>query len=159
MGVITCVECGTGVNDAVARCPQCGADPRTGFTAEERAETERRRPLEPVEQARQARDRGQRFLEIVLRFDDHEVIAMRTGRRDRSAESSAAGRAEQLSAIEAEGWELVASDYVASDLRYEREPLAVVEGGPVEATALVGIYLFRAALEEDIDAVEAGPEG
>lgn len=158
MGVITCVECGAGVNDAIARCPECGADPRTGFSDEDHAQAEQRRPLEPVEQARQARDRGQRCLEVALPFADDEVQALRTGRRDRSAESSSACRAEQLCAIEAEGWELVASDYVASGLRHRREPLALVEGGPVEATALVGIYLFRAANEPDTDSVGAGSE-
>lgn len=158
MGVITCAECGAGVNDAVARCPECGADPRTGFSDEERAAAEERRPLDAVEQARLARDRGQRFLELALRFADDEVKAMRSGQRDRSAASSAASRAESLSAVEAEGWELVAADYVTSGLRYEREPLALLEGGPVEATALVGVYLFRAVREEESDSVGVGPE-
>lgn len=89
MGVIICVECGVEVNDAVARCPACGADPRTGFTDQERVEAAESRPVDPVEQARRARGRGQRFLEVAVRFDDDEVAAMRTGRRRRATESAA----------------------------------------------------------------------
>jgi len=144
MGVITRVECGSEVNDGVARCPECGADPRRGSTDEERAAAARRGPVEPVEQARLARERGQQFLEIALPFADDELLAMRTGRRHEAAEASAGSRAEQLSAIEAEGWQLVASDYVTGGMSYQRDPLSFVEAGGLDTTSVVGIYLFRA---------------
>jgi hypothetical protein len=145
MGVMACVECGGEVNEAVARCPECGADPRLGLTEEERAAAECRRPLDPVEQARGARARGQRFLEIALPFAEDEVTAMRAGRRERSAEAAAGSRAAQLSAVEAEGWQLIASDYVSGGMIYRRDPVAFIEAGSVDPVSITGIYLFRAA--------------
>ena len=147
VGVIVCVECGIEVNDAVARCPGCGADPRTGFTDEERAGAAESRTVDPVEQARRARERGQRLLEIALRFDDGEVAAMRTGRRRRAAESATESRAAQLGAIEAEGWRLVSASYATGAMEYRRDPMAFLDGGPIDVTSLVGIYLFRAVDE------------
>jgi len=144
MAVVTCVECGGEVNEAAARCPACGADPRLGLTAEERALAESRRPLDPVEQARAARERGQRFLEIVLPFADSEVTAMRVGERERSAEAAAGSRAAQLSAVEAEGWQLIASDYITGGMIYQRDPVAFIEAGSVDPISVTGIYLFRA---------------
>jgi hypothetical protein len=151
MAVIACVECGAEVNEAVARCPECGADPRTGVSVEERAEAERRRPLDPVELARLARERGQRFLEVALPFAGDEVVAMRTGRRQLSAEGNAVSRAVQLSAIEDEGWELVGSGYLAGGLGYERDALALIDGGAIDPVSVTGIYLFRAV--EAVDEV------
>jgi hypothetical protein len=154
MGVIACVECGGEVNEAAARCPACGADPRTGYTEEERAAAESCRPLDPVEQARSARERGQRFLEIALPFVEDEVTAMRAGRRDRSAKAAAGSRAAQLSAVEAEGWQLIASDYITGGMIYRRDPVAFIEAGSVEPVTVTGIYLFRAVddLESDVAA-------
>jgi hypothetical protein len=151
MGVIACVECGGEVNEGAARCPECGADPRLGLTQEARAAAERRRPLDPVEQARSARERGQRFLEIALPFAEDEVTAMRAGRRERSAEAAAGSRAAQLSAVEAEGWQLIASDYITGGMIYRRDPVAFIEAGSVDPVSVTGIYLFRAA-----DGAESG---
>lgn len=149
MAVLKCVECGTDVNERSGRCPGCGADPRVGLTEEERAAAQQRRPLEPVEQAKAARERGQRFLEIALPFADEELTAMRAGRRERTAEAAAGGRAAQLSAVEAEGWQLIASDYITGGMIYRRDPTTFIEAGPVEPVTVTGIYLFRAVDDAD----------
>lgn len=57
----------------------------------------------------------------------------------------------------AEGWQLVGRDYVKSGMRHERDMLALIESGAIEATALVGIYLFR-AVDEAEPGLEAMPD-
>jgi hypothetical protein len=145
MGVVTCVECGSQVNEDARRCPECGADPRSGLTEEARAARSREAVLDPLARARLARERGQRFLEVAAAFDAAELRALRQGGGGAQVEVAAAARADLLAAIEAEGWRLVSSSYVAAGMRYDRDALAFLDSGPVEATVVTGLYLFRAA--------------
>jgi hypothetical protein len=146
VGVMSCVECGERVNTEWTVCPNCGADPVSGLSAEQRqaardAAEELTQREDPLERARAAKRSGLEFLEIALPWGGPRVgvISWR-----RESLESADARASLLAAIEAEGWTLVSSAYAFEDSRFEQElglmtPLhGVVEG------RLVGVYLFRA---------------
>jgi hypothetical protein len=145
MGVVTCVECGGQVNEAAGRCPQCGADPRVGLTDDERDARSREAVLDPLTRARLARERGRRFLEIAVPLDQAELRALPHARGGSEVESATAARADVLAAVEDEGWRLVGASYVATGMRYDRDALAFLDSGPVQATSVAGIYLFQAA--------------
>ena len=145
MAVIMCVECGARANDEWERCPECGADPKRGFTEEQRKAASQAALLDPVAYARRARESGHPFLEISLPVAAEHQDTLQRGRHTERALEAAAGRAEQLAAVEEEGWELIGSSYVLNDLTYEETPnFKGFEQGWLEGK-LVGIYLFRAA--------------
>jgi hypothetical protein len=148
MGVITCAGCGAKANDEWERCPECGADPKLGFTEEQRtaAAVEQASVLDPVSYARRAREAGLAFLEVALPLSADADRSRRFPFPSAGALDAQTWRAGMLSAIEAEGWELVGSSYLLDDLMYEQQVrlLNPYEHGWLEGKP-VGVYLFRAA--------------
>jgi hypothetical protein len=147
MGVIACVGCGAPVNGDAARCPECGADPRTGAVDEKHVAPAPRPPLDPVIHARAASIAGLAFLEVALPMTEAETLALGGEPAGEDALAVAAARSEKLASIEAEGWTLVGGSYALRDQKFEQTPMFFDpwEHGRLEGGRLMGVYLFRAA--------------